>query len=37
LLVGGRVVKRDGRLLHHDVAAVLTSLAESAAHLTAAA
>lgn len=33
VLVGGRVVKRDGRLLHHDVAGVLSSLAESAAHV----
>ncbi|MFF4619912.1 amidohydrolase family protein [Nonomuraea jabiensis] len=30
VLVGGRVVKRDGRLLHHDVAAVLSTLVESA-------
>ncbi|TMR98044.1 amidohydrolase family protein [Nonomuraea basaltis] len=30
VLVGGRVVKRDGRLLHHDLAAVLTALTESA-------
>ncbi|MEV4011184.1 amidohydrolase family protein [Nonomuraea angiospora] len=30
VLVGGRVVKRDGRLLHHDVAAVLSTLIESA-------
>jgi hypothetical protein len=29
------VVKRDGRLLHHDVAAVLTSLTEAAVRLTA--
>jgi cytosine/adenosine deaminase-related metal-dependent hydrolase len=35
VLVAGRVVKRDGRLLHHDVPAVLASLAESAAHVTA--
>jgi cytosine/adenosine deaminase-related metal-dependent hydrolase len=35
VLVAGRVVKRDGRLLHHDVPAVLTGLAESAAHVTA--
>lgn len=34
VLVAGHVVKRDGRLLHHDVAAVLTSLAESAAYVT---
>ncbi|MFI6733707.1 amidohydrolase family protein [Nonomuraea sp. NPDC050451] len=30
VLVGGRVVKRDGRLLHHDLAAVLSTLIESA-------
>jgi cytosine/adenosine deaminase-related metal-dependent hydrolase len=35
VLAAGRVVKRDGRLLHHDVPAVLASLAESAAHVTA--
>ncbi|MBC6456670.1 amidohydrolase family protein [Actinomadura sp. HBU206391] len=35
VLVAGRVVKRDGRLLHHDIAAVLSGLEESAAHLTA--
>jgi cytosine/adenosine deaminase-related metal-dependent hydrolase len=35
VLVGGRVVKRDGRLLHHDVPGVLTALRESAAALTA--
>jgi cytosine/adenosine deaminase-related metal-dependent hydrolase len=35
VLVAGHVVKRDGRLLHHDVAAALTSLAESAAYVTA--
>jgi hypothetical protein len=33
VLVGGRIVKRDGRLLHHDVASLLTTLAASAAHL----
>ncbi|SEM06808.1 amidohydrolase family protein [Nonomuraea pusilla] len=33
VLVAGRVVKRDGRLLHHDVPAVLGALAESAAAL----
>jgi cytosine/adenosine deaminase-related metal-dependent hydrolase len=31
VLVAGRVVKRDGQLLHHDLAAVLASLRESAA------
>ncbi|MER6943456.1 amidohydrolase family protein [Nonomuraea sp. NPDC000554] len=36
VLVAGRVVKRDGRLLHHDVTAVLESLTESAARVTAA-
>ncbi|MGN9836680.1 amidohydrolase family protein [Nonomuraea sp. H19] len=30
VLVGGRVVKRGGQLLHHDLTAVLTSLRESA-------
>jgi cytosine/adenosine deaminase-related metal-dependent hydrolase len=30
VLVGGRVVKRDGRLLHHDLTAVLSTLIESA-------
>ncbi len=35
VLVAGRVVKRGGRLLHHDVAAVLAALAESAAHVAA--
>ncbi|WP_113704355.1 amidohydrolase family protein [Nonomuraea lactucae] len=34
VLVAGRVVKRDGRLLHHDVAAVLASLAETAQAVT---
>jgi cytosine/adenosine deaminase-related metal-dependent hydrolase len=33
VLVAGRVVKRDGRLLHHDVPAILDSLRESAAHV----
>ncbi|WP_263008727.1 amidohydrolase family protein [Nonomuraea phyllanthi] len=36
VLVAGRVVKRDGRLLHHDVAAVLAALKESAATVLAA-
>ena len=35
VLVAGRVVKRDGRLLHHDVATVLAALRESSTHLTA--
>ena len=35
VLVAGRVVKRDGRLLHHDVATVLAALGDSSAHLTA--
>ncbi|MEU5880350.1 amidohydrolase family protein [Spirillospora sp. NPDC047279] len=35
VLVGGRVVKRGGRLLHHDVPAVLAELTASAAHVTA--
>ncbi|TMR19996.1 amidohydrolase [Nonomuraea turkmeniaca] len=30
VLVAGRVVKRDGQLLHHDLAAVVASLRESA-------
>ncbi|MEU7741607.1 amidohydrolase family protein [Nonomuraea sp. NPDC049158] len=34
VLVGGRVVKRGGRLLHHDVAEVLARLAESARAVT---
>jgi cytosine/adenosine deaminase-related metal-dependent hydrolase len=34
VLVAGRIVKRDGRLLGHDVPAILASLDESAAHLT---
>jgi cytosine/adenosine deaminase-related metal-dependent hydrolase len=34
VLVAGRVVKRDGRLLHHDVATVLAALRESSAHVT---
>ncbi len=34
VIVGGRIVKRDGRLLlHHDVAAVLSALTGSAARL----
>ncbi len=33
VLVAGRVVKRDGRLLHHDVAKLLEGLTESAARL----
>ncbi|MGI8335967.1 amidohydrolase family protein [Actinomadura scrupuli] len=33
VLVGGRVVKRDGRLLHHDVGSLLAALAESAERL----
>ncbi|GAA4082575.1 amidohydrolase family protein [Actinomadura miaoliensis] len=36
VIVGGRVVKRDGRLLHHDVAGLLESLAASARHVIAA-
>ncbi|MGK5558359.1 amidohydrolase family protein [Actinomadura kijaniata] len=36
VLVGGRIVKRNGRLLHHDPHAVLESLNASAKHLTAA-
>jgi len=32
VLVGGRVVKRDGRLTHHDLPAVLSALRESSAH-----
>jgi cytosine/adenosine deaminase-related metal-dependent hydrolase len=35
VLVAGRVVKRDGRLLHHDVATILAALSESSAHVTA--
>lgn len=35
VLVAGRIVKRDGRLLGHDVPAILAALEESAAHLTA--
>jgi cytosine/adenosine deaminase-related metal-dependent hydrolase len=35
VLVAGRIVKRDGKLLQHDVASVLAALAESAARLTA--
>ncbi|MEW9546902.1 amidohydrolase family protein [Nonomuraea sp. NPDC050783] len=34
VLVGGRVVKRNGQMLHHDLATVLTSLRESAAAVT---
>ncbi|MEV4081068.1 amidohydrolase family protein, partial [Nonomuraea fuscirosea] len=30
VMVAGRVVKRGGQLLHHDAAAVLTALAETA-------
>ncbi|MPZ85443.1 MAG: amidohydrolase family protein [Actinophytocola sp.] len=33
VIVAGRVVKRGGRLLHHDVAKVLTALADSAERL----
>lgn len=36
VLVAGRIVKRDGRLLGHDVPAILATLDASAAHLTAA-
>ena len=36
VLVGGRVVKRDGRLVGHDVPTLLASLAESAEAVTAA-
>jgi cytosine/adenosine deaminase-related metal-dependent hydrolase len=35
VLVAGRVVKRDGRLLGHDVPAILAALSESASRLTA--
>lgn len=35
VLVGGRVVKRDGRLLHHDVSSLVRTLARSAGHLAA--
>lgn len=35
VLVGGRVVKRDGRLTGHDLPAVVAGLAESARRLTA--
>ncbi|GII86393.1 TRZ/ATZ family hydrolase [Sphaerisporangium siamense] len=35
VLVGGRVVKRDGVLCHHDVPALLAALTESAGHLVA--
>jgi cytosine/adenosine deaminase-related metal-dependent hydrolase len=34
VMVGGRVVKRGGQLLHHDLATVLAALAESADTLT---
>ncbi|MFI6918499.1 amidohydrolase family protein [Nonomuraea spiralis] len=34
VLVGGRVVKRDGQMLHQDLAAVLAALAESAGTVT---
>jgi hypothetical protein len=33
-IVGGRIIKRDGKLLHHDVRSLLAALAESADHLT---
>ncbi|KAB2341239.1 amidohydrolase family protein [Actinomadura rudentiformis] len=33
VLVGGRIVKRAGRLLHHDLPAVLAAIAESAARV----
>jgi hypothetical protein len=36
VLVAGRVVERDGRLLGHDVPAILATLNAPAAHLTAA-
>ncbi|WP_281275857.1 hypothetical protein [Thermomonospora umbrina] len=35
VLVGGRVVRRNGRLPHHDVRAVLERLAGTARHVTA--
>jgi hypothetical protein len=35
VLVAGRIIKRDGKLLHHDGASVLAALAESADRLTA--
>ncbi|WP_279339426.1 amidohydrolase family protein [Sphaerisporangium perillae] len=35
VLVGGGVVKRDGRLVHHDVPSLVAALGESAARLTA--
>ncbi|MEV0146708.1 MULTISPECIES: amidohydrolase family protein [unclassified Nonomuraea] len=35
VMVGGRVVKRDGRLVGHDVPAALDALAASARHVTA--
>ena len=34
VLVGGRVVKRAGKMLHHDLAVVVASLAESAGTVT---
>jgi cytosine/adenosine deaminase-related metal-dependent hydrolase len=34
VLVGGRIIKRDGKLLHHDVRSLFAALAESADHLT---
>ena len=34
VLVGGRVVKRHGLLRHHDLTALLTTLEESASHVT---
>ncbi|MEO3873573.1 amidohydrolase family protein [Nonomuraea sp. B12E4] len=36
VMVAGRVVKRDGRLLHHDLGAVLADLAETAGAVVAA-
>ena len=36
VLVAGRIVKRDGRLVGHDVPAILAALGESAARLAAA-
>ncbi|MFG2005746.1 amidohydrolase family protein [Spirillospora sp. NPDC048911] len=33
VLVGGRIVKRGGRLVHHDVPAVLAGIAETAARV----
>ena len=34
VVVGGRIVKRDGRLLHHDVTKVLAALEASSRRLT---